>query len=83
MNPTQYEWMANQHVDALRREAAGNQLLARARDGGASEQRPLGIRLAVRRLVDRVAGLRRRPGMDVPRPNRDSGVATPSLSNPR
>lgn len=65
MNPKQYEWMANERVDALRREAAGSLLLARARDGGEAERRRFGVRLAVRRLVERITGLRHRPGIDI------------------
>ena len=32
MNPTQNEWLVYERIDALRREADGSRLLARARD---------------------------------------------------
>ena len=83
MNPTQYEWMAVERVDALRREAGGSQLLAQARDSGTAERRHPDVRLAVRRLVERVAGHRRRPGRDVTRHAPGVVVATPSPANPR
>lgn len=83
MNPKQYEWMANERVDALRREAAGSLLLARARDGGTAEQRRFDVRLAARDLVERLAGLRHRPTMDVTRSVRDTVVPTPSRVSSR
>jgi hypothetical protein len=83
MNPTQDEWMAHQRIDALRREAGGGQLLAQARDSGTAERRHLDVRLAVRRLVERVAGHRRRPGRGVTRHAPGVVVATPSTANPR
>ena len=83
MNPMQYEWMAVERVDARRREAGGSQLLARARDLDPAEQRHPDVRLAVRGLVDRVAGRGRRPGIGVTRHVPGSVVATPSPANPR
>ncbi|HET9755260.1 MAG TPA: hypothetical protein VFP66_02060 [Candidatus Limnocylindrales bacterium] len=83
MNPTQDEWMAYQRIDALRREASGSQLLARAPDSGTAEQRHPDVRLAVRRLVERVGGRRRRPGRGVTRHAPGVVVATPSPANPR
>lgn len=83
MNPTQNEWLAYERIDALRREADGSRLLARARDGGTAEQRRPAVRLAVRRLVERVAWRRHQPGMDVTRHAPGSVRATPSPANPR
>ena len=40
MNPTQNEWLAYERIDALRREADGSRLLARARDGGTADLNP-------------------------------------------
>lgn len=82
MNPKQYEWMANERVDALRREAAGSQLLARARDVGAAERRRFDVRLAVRDLVERLAGLRHQPGIDIT-PQVPSVVATQGPADSR
>ena len=83
MNPTQNEWLVYERIDALRREADGSRLLARARDLDPAERRHPDVRLAVRRLVERVAGHRRRPGSDVTRHAPGSVVATPSPANPR
>ena len=83
MNPTQNEWLVYERIDALRREADGSRLLARARDGGTAEQRHAAVRLAVRRLVERVAGRRRRPGLGVTRHANGSVGAIPSSANPR
>lgn len=83
MNPTQNEWLVYERIDALRREADGSRLLARARDGGIAEQRHTAVRLAVRRLVERVALRRHQPGLDVTRRASGSVVATPSPANPR
>ena len=83
MNPTQNEWLVFERVDALRREAGRSQLLAQARDIDTVERRHPDVRLAVRRLVERVAGHRRRPGRDVTRHAPGVVGATPSPVNPR
>jgi hypothetical protein len=83
MHPTQYEWTAKHHIDALRREAAGSQLLARARDGTAAEPRRFIVRLAVRALVDRFDRLHRRRRIDVTGPLSGSIVSKPSRANSR
>jgi len=83
MNPRHDEWLAIDRGDDLRRDAAGSQLLARARDGAVAERRRFDVRLAVRGLVDRFARFGRRPRMDVTRPLPGGVVAKPSRVNSR
>jgi hypothetical protein len=83
MNPKQYEWMAIERVDALRREAAGSHVLARAHDGDATERRPFGDRLAVRDLVERLARVRHRLGIDIKPQVRGSVGATKGPADSR
>jgi hypothetical protein len=64
MNPKRDEWLAVEHGDEMRRDAAGSQLMARARDGETAITRRVERPSAVRRLIDRLHGLGRRAHMD-------------------
>jgi hypothetical protein len=73
MNPKRDEWMAVEHGDSMRRDAAGSQLLARARHADTAVTRQATTPSPVRRLIERLHGLRRRARMD----------ASPRHTNPR
>jgi hypothetical protein len=65
MNPKSYETLAGHRIDAVRREAAGTQLMARA------ERRQAGRPPIWRQLIDRLTSVRRRSPIDVARPGGD------------
>ena len=71
MHPRSYEILAAQHVDAMRRDAAGEQLLARA----GVTRRGSEARSRVRRWLDRLGSVRRTGPGDVTGPGRDLRAA--------
>ena len=69
MNPKSYESLASQHIDTMRREAAGGHVLARA---GVV---PAGHVPFLRRWIDRLESVGHRTPVDVTGPGRDLGTA--------
>ncbi len=69
MNPKAYETLATQHIDTMRREAAGGHVLARAGVVNTSDGTLL------RRWFDRLRSVGRDPLVHVARPGRDLRAA--------